>query len=59
MSFKQFYQYQQENSFSEYSAGPKNQLDFFNTQSGRQGDEFDGVKVSEVNLEKVIDRLFV
>lgn len=50
MSFEQFYQYKQENTYLEFPAGPRNQLDFFNIHSGRQGDEFDGVKVKEIVL---------
>ena len=46
MSLHQFYQYEQ-NPFFDLSAGPINQMNFFNIHSGRQEDELDGVKVMQ------------
>ncbi len=53
MSLNQSYQYEQQNSFFDLSAGSINDFDFFNIHSGRQQEiEFDGDKVMIIFIDK-------
>jgi PAS domain-containing protein len=44
MALYQYSQYEQQNAFFDLSAGPINGFDFFNLNTGRKHEEFDGAK---------------
>ncbi len=60
MSLNQSYQYEQQNSFFDLSAGSINDFDFFNIHSGRQQEaEYDGGKVMIIFIDKSFKKINV